>query len=180
MTALPYRFFLFLFLCSYPWPYQIYCHARCRFYFFTPDPPACPSPIAPVKPNTRSPGGHVVHDPTGNICKTRGHPANHRSPASLPFRSVAFICRPPYQIDFLYNVNSSRDVGVLNSMDKRAKLELQLWASYRAQTLARTVRGIMYYDQAIRLLAVVSVRFEWRQKMIFCSCFVFGLARSGG
>ena len=54
------------------------------------------------------------------------------------------------------NVNSSREVGVLNAMDKRAKLELQLWASYRAQTLARTVRGMMYYEQAIRLLAVVS------------------------
>lgn len=45
---------------------------------------------------------------------------------------------------------------MLNAMDKRAKLELQLWASYRAQTLARTVRGMMYYEQAIRLLAVVS------------------------
>lgn len=53
-------------------------------------------------------------------------------------------------------MNSSREVGVLNSMDKRAKVELQLWASYRAQTLARTVRGMMYYEQAVRLLAVVS------------------------
>lgn len=60
------------------------------------------------------------------------------------------------QVDFLYNVNSSREVGVLNSMDARGKMELQLWASYRAQTLARTVRGMMYYEQAIRLLAVVS------------------------
>ncbi|CAN0037156.1 unnamed protein product [Hapterophycus canaliculatus] len=60
------------------------------------------------------------------------------------------------RVDFLYNVNSSREVGVLNSMDSRAKMELQLWASYRAQTLARTVRGMMYYEQAIRLLAVVS------------------------
>lgn len=59
------------------------------------------------------------------------------------------------QVDFLYNVNSSREVGVLNSMDPRAKMELQLWASYRAQTMARTVRGMMYYEQALRLLAVV-------------------------
>ncbi|CAM9277229.1 unnamed protein product, partial [Sphacelaria rigidula] len=59
------------------------------------------------------------------------------------------------EVDFLQNVGSSRDVGVLQGMDKRAKLELQLWASYRAQTLARTVRGMMYYEQAIRMLALV-------------------------
>lgn len=34
-------------------------------------------------------------------------------------------------------------------------LQLQMWASFRGQTLARTVRGIMYYNQAVRLLAVV-------------------------
>lgn len=34
-------------------------------------------------------------------------------------------------------------------------LQLQLWASNRGQTLARTVRGVMYYSQAVRLLAVV-------------------------
>lgn len=34
-------------------------------------------------------------------------------------------------------------------------LKLQLWASYRGQTLSRTVRGIMYYYQAVRLLAAV-------------------------
>lgn len=34
-------------------------------------------------------------------------------------------------------------------------LQLQMWASNRGQTLSRTVRGIMYYSQAVRLLAVV-------------------------
>lgn len=34
-------------------------------------------------------------------------------------------------------------------------LQLQLWASNRGQTLSRTVRGMMYYSQAVRLLAVV-------------------------
>lgn len=34
-------------------------------------------------------------------------------------------------------------------------LQLQMWASFRGQTLSRTVRGIMYYSQAVRLLAVV-------------------------
>ncbi|CAI5488703.1 unnamed protein product, partial [Closterium sp. Naga37s-1] len=31
--------------------------------------------------------------------------------------------------------------------------ELRMWASYRGQTLARTVRGMMYYHRALRLLA---------------------------
>eukprot|EP00898_Chlorokybus_atmophyticus_P000956 jgi/Chlat1/1861/Chrsp141S02179 len=32
-------------------------------------------------------------------------------------------------------------------------MELRLWASYRGQTLARTVRGMMYYQKAIQLQA---------------------------
>ncbi|CAM9248310.1 unnamed protein product, partial [Choristocarpus tenellus] len=58
-------------------------------------------------------------------------------------------------IDFAYYAYSTSDFNILNSMDPRAQHELQLWASYRAQTLARTVRGMMYYQQAIQLLAVV-------------------------
>lgn len=37
----------------------------------------------------------------------------------------------------------------------RSMLDLQLWASHRGQTLSRTIRGIMYYQQAVRLLATV-------------------------
>ncbi|GLJ16179.1 hypothetical protein SUGI_0270170 [Cryptomeria japonica] len=32
-------------------------------------------------------------------------------------------------------------------------MELRLWASYRGQTLARTVRGMMYYYKALKMLA---------------------------
>ena len=32
-------------------------------------------------------------------------------------------------------------------------VELRLWASYRGQTLVRTVRGMMYYYKALKLLA---------------------------
>ncbi|OMO85718.1 Glycosyl transferase, family 48 [Corchorus olitorius] len=31
--------------------------------------------------------------------------------------------------------------------------DLRLWASYRGQTLARTIRGMMYYSRALRMLA---------------------------
>lgn len=71
--------------------------------------------------------------------------------ASFVFFSIS--CQ--IQVDFLRKLSGRKEVGVLHSLDMKAKLELQLWASYRAQTLARTVRGMMYYEQAIRLLAVV-------------------------
>ena len=33
-------------------------------------------------------------------------------------------------------------------------LETRLWASFRAQTLARTVEGMMYYEAALQLQRV--------------------------
>ncbi|CBJ30457.1 1,3-beta-glucan synthase, family GT48 [Ectocarpus siliculosus] len=45
---------------------------------------------------------------------------------------------------------AAKDVDVDDMM-----LQLQMWASNRGQTLSRTIRGIMYYSQAVRLLAVV-------------------------
>lgn len=43
-----------------------------------------------------------------------------------------------------------------NKSDKAeyVHLEMRLWASYRGQTLARTVRGMMYHEQALRLQAL--------------------------
>ncbi len=32
------------------------------------------------------------------------------------------------------------------------RTELQLWASYRGQLLARTVRGIMCYERALKVI----------------------------
>lgn len=39
------------------------------------------------------------------------------------------------------------------AMSKKHIEATRLWASFRAQTLARTVEGIMYYEAALRLLA---------------------------
>lgn len=39
------------------------------------------------------------------------------------------------------------------AMSKKHIQSTRLWASFRAQTLARTVEGIMYYEAALRLLA---------------------------
>ncbi|XP_058100552.1 callose synthase 12-like [Magnolia sinica] len=38
--------------------------------------------------------------------------------------------------------------------------DLRLWASYRGQTLARTVRGMMYYDKALKMLAFLDTASE--------------------
>lgn len=40
--------------------------------------------------------------------------------------------------------------------EKDDAYELRLWASYRGQTLARTVRGMMYYERSV-LSTVVEV-----------------------
>lgn len=41
--------------------------------------------------------------------------------------------------------------------DKGKARQLRLWASHRGQTLARTVRGMMYYQQALETLAYLDV-----------------------
>ena len=38
---------------------------------------------------------------------------------------------------------------------------MRLWASYRGQTLARTVHGVMEYVRAIRLLATLQLELEY-------------------
>ncbi|WOH13573.1 hypothetical protein DCAR_0833083 [Daucus carota subsp. sativus] len=38
--------------------------------------------------------------------------------------------------------------------------DLRLWASYRGQTLARTVRGMMYYSRALKMLAFLDTASE--------------------
>jgi callose synthase len=38
--------------------------------------------------------------------------------------------------------------------------EFKLWASYRGQTLARTVRGMMYYHRALKMLAFLDTASE--------------------
>lgn len=57
---------------------------------------------------------------------------------------------------------STRTFDSKKAGEKNAKnieddgLELCLWASYRGQTLARTVRGMMYYERS-DLLPVLSL-----------------------
>lgn len=56
--------------------------------------------------------------------------------------------------NFLSRIGRDRDEGTPDSElldNPRDVLELRFWASYRGQTLARTVRGMMYYRKALML-----------------------------
>ena len=41
------------------------------------------------------------------------------------------------------------DISELQLWEKDDAIQLRLWASYRGQTLARTVRGMMYYQRCV-------------------------------
>uniref|UniRef100_A0A1D1XVQ2 1,3-beta-glucan synthase n=2 Tax=Anthurium amnicola TaxID=1678845 RepID=A0A1D1XVQ2_9ARAE len=58
--------------------------------------------------------------------------------------------------NFLERVNCKTDEE-LRSREEELEEELRLWASYRGQTLARTVRGMMYYRQALELQAFLDM-----------------------
>lgn len=56
--------------------------------------------------------------------------------------------------NFLYRIGRDENTTELELSDNpRDILELRFWASYRGQTLARTVRGMMYYRKALMLQA---------------------------
>jgi hypothetical protein len=75
----------------------------------------------------------------------------HRIMLSIcSLNSVAHVCFWPPLPRCRHVTEADFDVGgPLNHV----QMELLLWASYRGQLLARTVRGMMAYEKAIRLLA---------------------------
>ncbi|OQS01508.1 glycosyltransferase [Achlya hypogyna] len=86
-------------------------------------------------------------------------------------------------------------IGVATEEEAIAKhpLELRLWASYRGQTLARTVQGMMLYEDAIKMLYWLEIGSsptktgEMKQRMLedmvilkfsyVCACQVYGKHR---
>lgn len=65
------------------------------------------------------------------------------------------------------------------AMSKKHIEATRLWASFRAQTLARTVEGIMYYEAALRLLGTLESIREDKVRLFFV-CLVFWRVRLGG
>ncbi|CAK4681037.1 unnamed protein product [Aphanomyces euteiches] len=89
-------------------------------------------------------------------------------------------------------------IGVLNEEEARRDhpLELRLWASYRGQTLARTVQGMMLYEDAIKMLYWLEIgsahdkTAEVKQQLLedmvclkfsyICACQVYGKHKAEG
>ncbi|KDO19032.1 hypothetical protein SPRG_15218 [Saprolegnia parasitica CBS 223.65] len=58
----------------------------------------------------------------------------------------------------------------MNEALKKCPEEVQLWASYRGQTLARTVRGMMYNAEAIRFLYWLEIGQNEPMHLTGCRC----------
>jgi hypothetical protein len=58
----------------------------------------------------------------------------------------------------------------MNEALKKYPEEVQLWASYRGQTLARTVRGMMYNEEAIRFLYWLEIGENEPMHLVGCTC----------
>ncbi|XP_024979448.1 putative callose synthase 8 [Cynara cardunculus var. scolymus] len=59
--------------------------------------------------------------------------------------------------DELENFLERMGVENLEELDEHGKEELRDWASFRGQTLSRTIRGMMYYQKALKLQAFLDM-----------------------
>nr|GEV30185.1 putative callose synthase 8 [Tanacetum cinerariifolium] len=59
--------------------------------------------------------------------------------------------------DELENFLERMKVEILEDLDDNGKEELRNWASFRGQTLSRTIRGMMYYQKALKLQAFLDM-----------------------
>lgn len=69
--------------------------------------------------------------------------------------STIFYLQTIYDDEWKNFVERTGGEGIENDKEISATQlrDLRLWASYRGQTLARTVRGMMYYHRALKMLA---------------------------
>lgn len=71
--------------------------------------------------------------------------------------STLFYLQKIYEDEWANFMERMRREGLQNDdeiwSDKEKAKDLRLWASYRGQTLSRTVRGMMYYYRALKMLA---------------------------
>lgn len=76
--------------------------------------------------------------------------------------STLFYLQKIYEDDWVNFLERMRREGMVNDEDIWAEKfqELRLWSSYRGQTLARTVRGMMYYYRALKMLAFLDTASE--------------------
>ncbi|KAG0619713.1 hypothetical protein M758_4G159300 [Ceratodon purpureus] len=58
---------------------------------------------------------------------------------------------PEDWLNFLERMKREKELTELQLWEADEAIQLRLWASYRGQTLARTVRGMMYYQRALEV-----------------------------
>ncbi|KAJ4842397.1 putative callose synthase 8 [Turnera subulata] len=79
----------------------------------------------------------------------------------LSFRFNVFILLTDelilFTIDEWKNFLERMGCENLDGLDESKKEELRNWASYRSQTLSRTVRGMMYYREALKVQAFLDM-----------------------
>ncbi|XP_010455820.1 PREDICTED: callose synthase 11-like isoform X2 [Camelina sativa] len=81
--------------------------------------------------------------------------------------STLFYLQRIYEDEWVNFVERMRREGAENENDIWSKKvrDLRLWASYRGQTLSRTVRGMMYYYSALKKLAFLDSASEMDIRM---------------
>ncbi|KAI6703749.1 hypothetical protein NL676_012885 [Syzygium grande] len=67
--------------------------------------------------------------------------------------STLFYLQKVYEDEWANFLERMRGEGLENVDDILKSEALRLWASYRGQTLSRTVRGMMYYYRALKILS---------------------------
>ncbi|RLN21239.1 hypothetical protein BBJ28_00013674, partial [Nothophytophthora sp. Chile5] len=73
----------------------------------------------------------------------------------------------PFEWENLLERIQAKDMG--EALKKNPE-EVQLWASYRGQTLARTARGMMYNEEALRFLHWLEIGENEPMHQVNCTC----------
>lgn len=87
------------------------------------------------------------------LCQTFSSVIHIYLPSILSLLLCGTATQALYKSDWRNYMERTGIAGEQQAMSKTHLEDTRLWASFRAQTLARTVEGIMYYESALRLLA---------------------------
>ncbi|XP_048141589.1 callose synthase 11-like isoform X2 [Rhodamnia argentea] len=79
--------------------------------------------------------------------------------------STLFYLQKVYEDEWANFLERMRREGLEDVEDILESRELRLWASYRGQTLSRTVRGMMYYYRALKMLSFLDSASEMDIRM---------------
>jgi hypothetical protein len=70
------------------------------------------------------------------------------SKVDMTVKNILILAISDDWLNFLERMKKE-DLSEAQLWERDDAIELRLWASYRGQTLARTVRGMMYYQRCV-------------------------------